>query len=231
MKGADLISPPSRWSADTVRRIFELDQDRVEPVPNGVPPEFLAISRKGANENGHLFFFGRLSHDKGVDLLLKAYSRLKTPRPPLLIAGEGEEKMTLLKLSDTLDIDRQVRFLPWLTHDQLAEYLSTARAVILPSRHENYSLAILASLAAGAPTISTSAGGTPELIRDGINGRLVPVNDSEALTEVIRQVLETPRQAEEMGKRAAENVKNSLTWKQSCDRFEELYDRLIDRFL
>jgi len=227
LQQADLICPPSHWAAVTIQNLFGLNSTRIEPVPNGAPTEFLTVERQNEACKGPILFFGRLSRDKGVDLLLEAYGNLDSKRPPLWIAGEGDEKSALQGLADRLGLSQQVRFLPWQTHEQLAYLLGQSCMAVLPSRRENYSLAILSCLAAGTPTISTRVGGTPEQITDGVNGWLVESGDPTGLAQAIEGVIQHPEQAEAIGRKAAARARSEQTWDAACDRFEELYEGLI----
>lgn len=225
---ADRICPPSEWAAAEVRRLFPVDPDRVVAVPNGVPPEFLTFSRKADADSGPLLFFGRLSRDKGVDLLLKAYAELPAAtRPDLHIAGDGEEREHLTTLASDLGITGSVQFLPWQTHRQLGERLSQAAVCVLPSREENYSLAILSAMAVGAPVISTRTGGTPEIIKDRKTGILVEPDSKDALVAALRQALTNPAGLARMGRQASEEVRMARTWEQTCDKFETIYRDLM----
>lgn len=226
---ADWICPPSEWAATEVRRLFPVDPDRVVAVPNGVPPEFLEFSRKADADNGPFLFFGRLSCDKGVDLLLRAYAELPAAtRPDLHIAGDGEEREHLTALASDLGIIGSVQFLPWQTHRQLGERLSQASVCILPSREENYSLAILSAMAVGTPVISTRTGGTPEIITDGKTGLLVKPDSADALVAALRQALTSPAGLARMGREASQEVRKRRTWEQTCDKFETIYRELLE---
>lgn len=225
---ADLICPPSSWAGEQVKNLYGLNQQRIRPVPNGVPKEFLNVKRSEEASAGPIFFFGRLSYDKGVDLLLRSYRELPTPRPALHIAGAGEEENRLRTMALEMKIQESVLFLPWQTHSQLAERLSRARMAVLPSRNENYSLAILSAMASGTPTLSTRVGGTVEQIRDNIDGILVDDDEARQLTEAMNWVIRNPEKAEEMGRKAAGRMAKTHTWQATCNRLENLYDHSLN---
>ncbi|MEX0770888.1 MAG: glycosyltransferase family 4 protein [Balneolaceae bacterium] len=227
LREADRICPPSQWASGEISRVYRIDPQKIIPVPNGIPQEFLQY-QNDPNSDGDIVFFGRLSHDKGVDLLLRAYKKLDSPKPFLTIIGEGEEKEKLAGLSMDLGITHNVRFLPWLSHHELGQLLSKSRICVLPSRDENYSLAILSALCVSVPTISTRVGGTPEIIKDGETGLLVQYNDIESLTEAMRNFLANPFKAEEMGRNGSVDVRNSKTWASTCEKFDAIYDEVLE---
>lgn len=227
LRTADRICPPSHWAANEICQVYQIDTRKIIPVPNGIPQEFLQY-KNDPGADGDIVFFGRLSHDKGVDLLLRAYKELDSPKPFLTIVGEGEEKENLSALSRDLGITHNVRFLPWLSHHELGQLLSKSRICVLPSRDENFSLAILSALCVSVPTISTRVGGTPEIIKDGETGLLVQYNDIDSLTEAMKNFLANPFKAEKMGRNGSADVRNSKTWASTCEKFNTIYEEVLE---
>ncbi|MEX2600705.1 MAG: glycosyltransferase family 4 protein [Balneolaceae bacterium] len=230
LRSADRICPPSNWAAGRIRKIQGVREEKIRVIPNGVPSEFLRFQWSPAGKGTPLLFFGRLSHDKGVDTLLHAYQLLPPERPPLIIAGTGPERKHLVSLSQKLEIEQDVEFKGWLTHEQLGCELSRCSICLLPSRVENYSLAILSAMAVGTPLITTRTGGTPELIRDGENGLLTEPGNPKLLSRAISALLSDPEKARKMGNRARKDVNSGKTWSDTCDQFEEVYEESC-RFL
>lgn len=227
LRQADLVCPPSSWAGEQIETLYGLNRERIRPVSNGVPKEFLYIERSAEASAGPIFFFGRLSYDKGVDLLLRAYRELPAPRPALHIAGAGEEENRLRTMILELKLQESVLFLPWQTHSQLAERLSKARMAVLPSRNENYSLAVLSAMASGTPTLSTRVGGTVEQIRDKKDGILVDGEQARQLTEAMSWAIQHPEKAEEMGRKAARRMAETHTWQATCNTLENLYNHSL----
>ena len=227
---ADFCSPPSKWAARIVGEAFNIPEERWEPVPNGVPREFLNYHRKPEAQKGPIVFFGRLTKTKGVDTLVEALNLLNPDSiPETWIIGRGEMKDELQSTIDKYGLSDKITFKPWMNHDQLGEVLSKSRICTLPSREENFSLAILSSMCVGTPTISTKVGGTPEIISDQKNGLLVEADAPNELAEAIQNLLENPDKREKMGKNAADYIRKNLTWDHACAKFEDLYKRALDK--
>ena len=225
---ADFCTPPSQWAANMVGKAFNIPKERLEPVPNGVPTEFLNYYRTSNAEKGPIVFFGRLSMTKGVDLLIEALDHIAPSiLPEIWIIGRGDLKPRLQKLVKTKNISEKVTFIPWMTHEELGETLSNSRMVVLPSREENFSLAILSSMCVGTPTISTKVGGTPEIIKDQENGLLVESGNPEELAAAIKDLLQNHQKRKQIGKAGAEFVRNNLTWDDTCSKFEVLYRQAL----
>lgn len=226
---ADFCSPPSRWAAGIVGEAFNIPEERLRPVPNGVPREFLDYHRKKEAGQGPIVFFGRLSKTKGVDTLVDALQKIEPELlPEVWIIGRGDLKPQLQEKVLEFGLEEKVKFKPWMTHDELGEVLSSSVMTVLPSREENFSLAILGSMCVGSPTISTRVGGTPEIIEDQKNGLLVQPGDPEALAGAIKDLIENPQKRAVLGKTGAEHIRNHLTWDDACEKFEQLYQEALD---
>ncbi|HEX3177868.1 MAG TPA: glycosyltransferase family 4 protein [Methylomirabilota bacterium] len=133
-----------------------------------------------------VLYCGRLAREKGVDVLLRAVSGLGPDLASLraLIAGDGPERHRLERLAGELGVTPQVSFLGRRTSDQVAELMSAAWAVAVPSQWaEPFGLVALEAITQGVPVVATSAGGLADLITDGVTGLTFPVGDHCALAE------------------------------------------------
>ena len=172
-----------------------------EPVPQQEKKrlrEALEIS-----EENMVLAIGQFIHRKGFDVLMKAAAAMDKNTGIYIVGGEATEEY--LQLREKLGADN-VHFLGFQKKDVLAEYYRAADLFVLPTREDIWGLVINEALAYGLPTITTDrcvAG--LELIRDGINGYVVPVEDAEALAEKIRAVLDNDMQ--KMGSAALEAVR------------------------
>ncbi len=132
---------------------------------------------------------GRLSEEKNYPLLLRSFLgvlRIRSAR--LLILGEGKLKNELLSLARELGITDNVRFLGFQVNPFM--YMARAVALVLPSSWEGFGNVLIEAMASGIPVISTDCpSGPSEIITDGLNGLLVPVDDEGALTKAMLKVL------------------------------------------
>lgn len=226
---ADRSVPPSAYAARMLHEAYGVPEERLDVVHNGVPREFLEYDHDpSAIENGPLVFFGRFATHKGVDTLIDALSHLGDDAPPTRIIGRGVLEDELRAQIDRLGLTDRVSFHPWMTHHELGEALREARMAVLPSREENFSLAILSALAVGTPTISTEVGGTPEIIDDGETGLLVPPDDPPALADAIGRLQSNPDEARRIGANGQSHVRNNLTWAVAAEQFEALFEQILE---
>jgi len=150
---------------------------------------------------------GRLTPQKGFDLLIEAFAGLVPEFPTwrLVILGEGPEREKLHRRIGDLALEGRVS-LPGLAGN-MAEWHAAADLFVLSSRFEGFPNALLEALAAGVPAVATDcATGPREILRDGVDGALVPPEDVEALTAGLRALMASEAMRDAAGRSAAENT-------------------------
>ncbi|MCA6287285.1 glycosyltransferase [Phenylobacterium sp.] len=166
---------------------------RVRCIPNfaAPAPDDGPVDRAGLDtpEGAPLLLaMGRLHEAKAHDVALEALVRL--PDAFLWIAGAGPEEGRLKALTESLGLSPRVRFLGWRT-DASALY-RTADLCLFPSRYEPLGNVVIQAWAHGLPVVAAASTGPAALIRDGEDGRLVPVDDPIALADAARALLDDP---------------------------------------
>ncbi|OGI23062.1 MAG: hypothetical protein A2287_00240 [Candidatus Melainabacteria bacterium RIFOXYA12_FULL_32_12] len=155
-------------------------------------PEFISQS--------YLVYFGRLSREKGIPLLLEAMEKLKHYK--LLIAGDGPQREYLEQIKENRNLDN-VTFLGKLQGEQLSRVIRNCRLVIIPSTwFDNSPNVILESFALGKPVLAANIGGIPEYVDENIDGMLYKHNDVQELKEKIDFLMRHQSLCEEMGRAA-----------------------------
>jgi len=153
-----------------------------------------------AQTGDFLIYFGRLTEEKGLNVLIEAMQHLRHAR--LKIIGDGPMRTELEARVKTLSLDN-VEFLGPKWGEDLDDILCRARFVVVPSiGHENFPYVILQSFAAGKAVIGADRGGIPELVRDGEFGLVYPAQDPAALARCISTLWDDPGKSETMGKAA-----------------------------
>jgi len=215
----DRLIVPSRFYIEKLVE-WGWPRDRFIHVPNFVDVKNLSIDR----EIGEPFVFaGRLSAEKGVEILLHAAA---LARLPLLIAGDGPQAEGLHVLADRLGTN--VRFHGKLGKNELTSLIRSARAVVLPSLwYENAPMGLLEAYALGRPVIASRIGGLPELIREGETGATVPPGDIESLAATMTRFATAPKvQLAEMGARGRAWVEDEFSEASYLARISNLYASL-----
>jgi len=216
-----------------------MDPRRVVTIPNGIdagrplPRRDGLRSRAGVGDAAPVVgFVGRLSPEKGVETLLEAVARLRahaTGAPWLFVVGSeaGGAKgyaAHLARRAAALGIAPRTRFFGWV--EDAAAACADFDVHVVPSRAEPFGLSTLEGMAHGHAVLATDAGGTPELVRHGVEGLLVPPGDPRALAAGLARLLDDPRLRARLGERARRRVRESFTLEAMLDAVEELYGRV-----
>lgn len=194
----------------------------VEVIPSAVDePPVVKECRQGA-ENRRIVGLGRLEREKGFDRLIVAFAEMAAEFPgwSLRIVGEGSERESLRRLAERSGVDRRVSMPGWKrpAWDELA----AATLFVLPSRYEGFPSALMEAMAAGVPSVATDCDGARAIVRDGVDGLLVPGTVAGIATG-IRQMIEDADARERMG-RASRGVIKQFGW----DTMVASYERVLD---
>jgi len=137
---------------------------------------------------------GRLTREKGIDTVLRAFARLsgKFREWRLVIAGDGPERSALISLCEELNLNERVDFVGEVR--DVESWFARAGMVVHASRREGFPNAVLEAMAMGAPIICTNCpSGPSDIIEDRVNGRLIAVDDVDALAVAMTEFIENPR--------------------------------------
>ncbi|MDE5790990.1 MAG: glycosyltransferase family 4 protein [Muribaculaceae bacterium] len=189
--GSDKLIAVADTLAQNIKKRFGKD---CEVVHNMYGPEFgnMTVFPKWDKKKPLVFItVGSLIYRKGFDMLIKAFSKANIPSDKweLRIIGWGEEKENLEKLIADTGLSENIKLLGKKDKKEIAEELSRSNVFILPSRNENFSVAILEGLAMGLPVIATDCGGIRECLSKE-NGVITPVDDVEQMATAINNMME-----------------------------------------
>ncbi len=234
----DTFLPVSRYTAGLLHD-RGIPSHRVHVVPNGVDPDRFRPQddtalrqRLGLSDRSLLLTVGRLVPRKGIDTVLRALPTIAEGCPDVtyVIAGTGPDQARLERLADRLGLQRRVRFVGDVDHDQLPLYYSAADLFVMPAREdppdvEGFGLVFLEANACGTPVIGARSGGIPDAVRDGETGLLVPPNAPDALAEAALRVLADPDLAETLGQQGRRRAVREASWDHIADRIYDLLTR------
>jgi glycosyltransferase involved in cell wall biosynthesis len=171
---------------------------RRKHIEGGLSPDLIIVKphfawrvkrREGAGT--YFLFLGRLSAEKGVDTLLRAWRQIQAK---LLIVGDGPEGGRLRSIAPS-----NAEFRGAVEPDEVPRLLRHARALLVPStHHEGAGKVVLEAYAAGVPVLASRVGALPESVRDCVTGLLLPPSDTNAWTQAAQRLLEDS-ESERMG--------------------------------
>jgi glycosyltransferase involved in cell wall biosynthesis len=171
-----------------------------------------------------VLYAGRLTKEKGVELLADAFlaARARDPRLHLVLAGGGPEQEALREwLGDT------ATFLGWRYGADLARVYASADVFLFASRTDTFGQVVLEAQASGLPVVAVGEGGPATLIEDGETG-LLAAADPQALASAIHQIVDSPLLAERL-RRAALTAVRTRTWEAAIERLADGYSRALAR--
>ncbi len=226
--------------ADAFRAISDATREQLNEWARGKPIEqfptwtdmdaFLdAGQKKQKTTRGRLLYVGLLIPLKGVDLLIRAFASIAEdfPEAQLLIIGKAEDRrcaQSLAEQTEELGLVSRVVFKDPLPQRELARQMAQAEALVLPSRSEGLGRVVFEAMACGTPVIGSRVGGIGEMIVDGDNGFLVPTDDSEAVAERLRWLLENPEKSDRMGERARAFAERFFSTESYVDAYRRLFE-------
>jgi len=229
VRQSDHIVAVSNAVAEHARRMCG-DITPLTVIPNGVDISVFFPGLNQSNIGQTVLFVARLVSNKDPETLIRAVPLVLTRHPQVqfVLVGDGPLRVRLQEQVNRLGIGHAVQFLG-LRHD-VPELMRQATLFVRPSTLEGMPLTILEAMASKLPVLATPVGGTPELLRDGVNGYLIPVGNHVALANSIVRLLDDPLLAEKMGQRGRELVEASYTWDAVAEQTESVYVEEVRRY-
>ena len=199
-------------------------------IHNMVGADFFNQKNK-FNFDGKIRFVttGRLVYGKGFDLLPRAFAKLNLPKEKweMNIIGGGEEYDNLQKQINELKLQDNIHLLGQKTKAEVVDILKISNAFILPSRAENFSVAVLEALACGLPVIASICGGIRECIFD-FNGLLFPVDDVDALADAIKYMFDNYQSYDRQ--KIAEDCKNRFSPEVIAHQLTDVFELVLKEY-
>ena len=214
------VSEAAAWTA---RRFFG---GHYEIIPNGVHVDAqraALAAKRPMGDRLRIVFVGQAVERKGLPLLLRAFEALREHIPTeLTVIGPTPEELAPMMLDS-----RDVRILGKVDDETKRRELEEADVLCAPSLGgESFGMVLTEAFAAGTPVVASNIAGYRDVVRDGVDGVLVPAADARALAEALRDLWEEPERRARMAQAAAEDVKR-FAWSRVADEVMEAYKEAI----
>jgi glycosyltransferase involved in cell wall biosynthesis len=209
------------------RRLLAEGIDAGEIIPNGVAYH---SPRPPLTSPPTVAFAARLVPEKGGEVLLHAFRRVaaELPTARLLISGDGPERKRLESAVHQWKLSPSVSFLGHLPRAEMERVFEAAWVQAVPSLWEEpFANTALEAMMRGTVVVATHSGDTPQIVRDGLTGMLVPPGDAARLAEALLRLLRDREAAERMGAAGRELALSRFNQEACVDRFIRLYERLV----
>jgi len=247
---AAIIAVSEGMRQDILRSYPSLDPDRVKVVYNGIDVEAWRpvedaelLARFGIDpERPSVVFVGRITRQKGLPYFLRAAARLPEDVQIVLCAGAPDTPQILAEVEGLVrELQQSREGVVWidefLQRDQLCAILTSATTFVCPSVYEPLGIVNLEAMACGAAVVGTGTGGIPEVVVDGVTGRIVPIDqvqdgpgtptDPEKfvadLAAVLTEVVADPERARAYGEAGRRRAAEDFSWQAIADATTALY--------
>ena len=226
LNSADRIVVTTSMSA---RLIPDAHRAKTVVIPEGIP-ESLVLSER-PKEEPYIFSSGRLIEYKAMDLLIRAFARMRDDGIRLLITGDGPKKLELAALIATLGLDERVRLLGRISREENHRLMSRSLFCVFPALREAFGHVNLEAMAAWKPVVATNWGGPSDLIIDNVTGiKVLGRNPNEhvtALVDAMERLVDDQPLRLRMGAAAAVRVESNYVWPKLAERYDCLYRELM----
>jgi len=226
-----------RWSAAFNVIVANSEWTRQRLVAEGVPASTVIwigvpsrAPRPPLSDPPTVGFAGRLVHEKGVEVLVRAFARVRRqiPHARLVIAGDGPERHRIDATIASFEIEDSVVLLGRQERESLEHHLDAAWVQAVPSLwHEPFGLVAAEAMMRGTAVVASAVGGLAEVVQDKQSGILVPPGDERALAEGLVRILSNRETAEEMGGLGRVFAQRQLSDDVYVRRFIACYDALL----
>lgn len=215
----DLYICPSYFLEEKLLAAKELYQGKTKTIHNFISKNEFEAS--GENAKPYIAFAGRLSKEKGIELLAQTAKLL--PEYTFAVAGSGPDE-------ELLNAIENVKRVGFLTGEKLRNFMGNAKLLVVPSIwYENCPLSILESQSFGVPVVTMNHGGMAELVEDGVSGILLQEVSPEHMAEKLRKAMEDESYYRTLKENCEKGKNDILTVETYCDILMKEYETLVAR--
>jgi L-malate glycosyltransferase len=239
LSSAQLIGSTSQAMADEVIKTYPILRHKLRVTPFGVDPnQFRLMKEQTAVAN--TFVIGTvkaLSPNYGIDILIKGYAHFKkelqsrgsTIKTQLLIAGDGPQKGELVSLCHKLNIENEVEFRGWVSHQDVPKIINEMDVFVAMSHSESFGVAVVEASACAKPVIVSRSGGLPEVVEHGKTGFVLEDSSPENLSSCLLKLTEDNELAQQMGGEGRQRVLRRYSWDKSLGVMQNAYHQTLKR--
>jgi glycosyltransferase involved in cell wall biosynthesis len=235
---ADKVIVCSNVMKEETKKLHRIPEDKMKVIPNGtwanhfdgfIDPWKDVKQRYGIGPlDPMILFVGRMTHQKGPDLLLESVPEVLRDHPntKFVFVGEGYLKNQLENRTRELNLGHAVRFAGHASDDEKAKFLKACECLIVPSRNEPFGIVVLEAWSSGKPVITTHETGAGDLVWHDVTGLKVYKN-SNSIAWGVKNILSNPGKARWMGENGRNAAKNIFTWDKIAEQTINIYKELV----
>jgi glycosyltransferase involved in cell wall biosynthesis len=219
-QAADVITVPSTFVLNTFIEAG-VARNKMRLAPYGVDLNRFHPCALRSDDAFRILFVGGVSVRKGISYLLNAFQQLQCRNKQLALVGSvSREVENILK---PLRHNAAISVIGHVPQERLKEIMSVSHVMVLPSVEEGLAYVQAQAMACGCPVIASQNTGADDLFEDGKEGFIVPIRDTEAITERLQRLADNPDLRSQMGALALERVKSIGGWEQYGARMYQIF--------
>lgn len=208
-----------------------VEQSKIKVIPVGIDTQiFSGLQRRRNNKTLNLLAVAYLTKRKGINLLIEAFAKIQLQNLSLCltIVGDGPEKESLIKITDSFRVQEKVKFAGFIPHNQIAKFYTQADIFVSPTLYEPYGQTILEAMAAGLPVVASKVGGIPSMVDDSV-GILVKPGNIEELADALAALINSSDLRKKKAQVAQEKVKKIFEWEKIINQYLNVYGGLLTK--
>ena len=230
LRTADCVVAVSQTLHDKVAAVFpDLKLKKTCVVPNGAPLDKIARHEfsepAGTLPADYILSVGHLIRRKGFDVVIDALRLVREQGVTinLVVAGEGEERESLIRLADQCGVRPNVHLLGSQSHEQVLTLMKRSLFFVLASRAEGLPLVVAEAMACGKTVVATNVDGTSEIVEDGRTGILVPPENAPALAAAVMKLYTDSATRDAFAREARDRALREYNWEAIANRHLNLF--------
>src|SRR5688572_17968228 len=230
VQSADFLISISDFTRQKAMEANELDPSQVHLLPNALhwfPAQPLQAVAHKSSQRLNLLSVCRLDRSeqyKGVDRVIECLPELakRIPAVQYIVIGAGSDFERHRALAKNLGVSNLVQFLGFVSDDELSVRYRDCDVFVMPSAGEGFGFVFLEAMKYGKPIVAARSGGVPEVVRDGVNGKLVEYGDKQQLMESLLELCLNPDLRENLGRAGYQRLQENYTFEHFKQKFTEI---------
>jgi len=227
----------SQFMGRELQDYFDVPANKITVIPNGINlrdsqecrnDNLTALRKKYAPNDEHLLLFvGRIVHEKGLQVLIRAMPRILAEHPNTRLLVAGKNGSSWWSLAYELNVDQAVTFLDYVSNQERDCLYRLADAAIFPSIYEPFGIVALEAMAAGCNVVASSVGGLGEVVRHLHNGLTVMPDNPMSIVWAVNQIFADPEGAERRRANALSEIMSVYNWTRVAQQTAALYELIV----
>jgi len=228
-RSANAVITVSEANAQFMIKTLGAPANNLSVIPCGVDTDWFKPRLPTQPRSPLLVCVARMRPVKNLPVLLHACAMLRDQgiKFGCVVLGDGDDRPMLESLRDSLRLDAVVQFKGLASQESVREYWQQASIGLLTSLSEGMPVSLMEALSCAVPVVAPAVGGIPEMVKQGVNGFVVPVNNPEAVAGAVSQILTDPEMTRQMSIAARKSALERFSVDVQVDRLLDVWNQVL----